>query len=77
RFHDFRHAFTTRMLEAGVDIRSIMAITGHKSVVMFQRYSHPTLSHLQKAVESLNASATRVKSGDSDAEAEKGSAVSR
>jgi integrase len=53
RFHDLRHSFTTRMLEAGVDIRSIMAITGHKDASMFQRYSHPSDSHLRAAVESL------------------------
>ena len=53
RFHDLRHTFTTRMLEAGVDIRSIMAITGHKSVAIIQCYSHPSDAHL-KAVESLH-----------------------
>ena len=53
RFHDLRHTFTTRLLEAGVGIRSIMAITGHKSLAMFQRYSHPSDSHLKAAVESL------------------------
>ncbi|TDI33715.1 MAG: hypothetical protein E2P03_04715, partial [Acidobacteria bacterium] len=53
RFHDLRHTFTTRMLEAGVDIRTIMAVTGHKSLAMFQRYSHPTDSHLKSAVEAL------------------------
>ncbi len=44
------------MLEAGVDVRSIMAITGHKSVAMFQRYSHPTFTHLKRSVEALNES---------------------
>ena len=53
RFHDLRHTFTTRMLEAGVDIRSIMAITGHKDPSMFKRYSHPSESHLKAAVEKL------------------------
>ena len=56
RFHDVRHTFTTRMLEAGVDIRSIMAITGHKSTSMFQRYSHPSDSHLKAAVETVSDS---------------------
>ena len=53
RFHDLRHTFTTRMLEKGVSIRAIMAITGHKSVAMFHRYSHPSDSHLLAAVEAL------------------------
>ena len=54
RFHDIRHSFTTRSLEAGIDIRTIMAITGHKDASMFQRYSHPSDSHLKSAVEKLS-----------------------
>ncbi len=54
RFHDPRHTFTTRALESGMDIRTIMAITGHKDASMFQRYSHPSDSHLKTAVESLS-----------------------
>ena len=53
RFHDLRHTFTTRALESGMDIRTIMAITGHKDASMFQRYSHPSDSHLKAAVEGL------------------------
>ncbi len=41
------------MLEAGKDIRTIMAITGHKDASMFQRYSHPSDTHLKAAVEGL------------------------
>ncbi|MCZ6601298.1 MAG: tyrosine-type recombinase/integrase, partial [Acidobacteria bacterium] len=41
RSHDYRHSFVTRALEAGMDIRTIMAITGHKTAAMFIRYSHP------------------------------------
>ena len=57
RFHDLRHTFTTRMLEAGVDVRTIMAVTGHKDVSMFARYSHPTDTHLKAAVESISPTA--------------------
>lgn len=31
-----------------------MAVTGHKDVAMFARYSHPTDTHLKAAVESLS-----------------------
>jgi site-specific recombinase XerD len=41
------------MLEAGVDIRTIMAVTGHKDVAMFARYSHPSDLHLKASVEQL------------------------
>ena len=30
-----------------------MAITGHKSLAMFQRYSRPTQPHLKTAIEGL------------------------
>ena len=65
RFHDLRHSAVTRLLEAGVDIRTIMAITGHKSVARFKRYSHPSDSHLKTAVEGLAGDPTRVKTRDS------------
>jgi hypothetical protein len=41
------------MLEAGADVRTIMAITGHKDVAMFTRCSHPTDAHLKSAVKGL------------------------
>jgi len=37
-FHDFRHTFVTRMRRAGKQDRSIMAITGHKTMAMLMRY---------------------------------------
>lgn len=42
RFHDFRHTFCTRMVERGVDLITLQAITGHKTLDMLQRYSHPS-----------------------------------
>jgi len=40
RFHDFRHTFCTRM--EGKDLRTIAAVTGHKTLAMLMRYTHPT-----------------------------------
>ncbi len=42
RFHDLRHAFCTRMVEAGTDLITLKAITGHKTLAMLARYSHPS-----------------------------------
>jgi len=37
-FHDLRHTFNTNAYKSGMPIPTIMAITGHKSMSMFQRY---------------------------------------
>ena len=38
RFHDLRHACTTNAWRAGVDNFTIMSITGHKTMAVFERY---------------------------------------
>lgn len=40
RFHDLRHEATSRFFEQGLDIMSVAAITGHKTLAMLQRYTH-------------------------------------
>ncbi len=39
-FHSFRHTATTWLLEAGVGDQACMAITGHKTRSMLDRYGH-------------------------------------
>jgi len=38
-FHDFRHCAITNLRRAGNDIPTIMKISGHKTLSMFQRYN--------------------------------------
>jgi len=50
-FHDLRHTFVTRMRDQGVPDRTIMAITGHKTMSVFMRYdSGPGEDQLRAAV---------------------------
>jgi integrase len=53
RWHDLRHTFCSRLAMAGVDIRTIAALAGHKTLQMAMRYSHLAPSHTLSAVERL------------------------
>jgi len=54
RFHDLRHTFGSRLGMAGVDIRTIQELMGHKDIKMTMRYSHPTPEHKKNAVKMLD-----------------------
>jgi integrase len=58
RFHDMRHTFGSRLGMAGVDIKTIQELMGHKDIKMTMRYSHPTPEHKKLAVKVLEASHT-------------------
>jgi integrase len=38
-FHGLRHTWATKLADAGADAQTIMAITGHKSVQMVEKYT--------------------------------------
>jgi integrase len=54
RFHDLRHSAYTKMVEAGVPEGVIMALMGHVSRAMAERYSHVRMDAMRQAVESLS-----------------------
>lgn len=53
RFHDLRHTAASHMAMAGVPLRTIGEILGHKTAAMTERYAHLTPEHKKMAVESL------------------------
>ena len=54
RFHDLRHHAITELAEAGVPEQTIMAIAGHVSRRMLNRYSHVRLEAKRTALEALS-----------------------
>ena len=52
--HDLRHAFATRLLERGVNIRVIQKLIGHSNLNTTQDYTAVIGSHLEDAIEALN-----------------------
>lgn len=59
-WHDLRHTFGSRLAMAGVPLRTIQVLMGHKSIRMTERYAHLSPSNLQQAVKLLGTrTATR------------------
>jgi integrase len=53
-FHDLRHTFATRLVQAGVDLYKVQRLLGHKSPIMTQRYAHHYPESLREGVEILD-----------------------
>ena len=54
-FHDLRHTFNTNMRKAGVSESVIMAITGHATREMFDRYNTVDSTDKKQAVAQMDA----------------------
>jgi integrase len=52
-FHDLRHEATSRLFELGLNPMEVASITGHKSMQMLKRYTHPRVSDLADKLERL------------------------
>ena len=53
-FHDLRHTFATRLVQAGVDLYKIQRLLGHQSPNMTQRFAHHYPESLRDGVEVLD-----------------------
>jgi integrase len=54
RFHDLRHHAITELAESGASEQTIMAIAGHISRAMLERYSHIRVEAKRAALEALS-----------------------
>lgn len=52
-FHDLRHTFASRLVMAGVDLRTVQELMGHKTITMTLRYTHLSPDHNRKAMDAL------------------------
>jgi integrase len=59
RFHDLRHTAATKMAERGVSESTMLALMGHMSRAMLERYSHIRMAAKREAVESLTVADRR------------------
>jgi len=53
--HTLRHTAITHLVQAGVDLPTVKRIGGHKTLAMVERYSHQNGSHIQAAMDKLQA----------------------
>jgi integrase len=53
-FHDLRHTFASRLVMAGVDLPTVQALMGHKTIAMTMRYTHLAPGHKRTAISVLD-----------------------
>lgn len=50
-----RHTAITHLVQAGEYLRTVKRISGHKTLAMVERYSHQNGTHIQAAMDKLQA----------------------
>jgi integrase len=53
--HTLRHTAITHLVQAGVDLPTVKRISGHKTLLMVERYSHQNGAHIHAAMDALEA----------------------
>ncbi len=54
-WHILRHTFASRLMMAGVPLKTVQELMGHKTIAMTARYAHLSPSHKKEAIERLVA----------------------
>src|SRR5260370_571793 len=53
-WHVLRHTYISRLVMAGVDLRTVAELAGHKTLSMTMRYAHLAPEHKQDAMRKLS-----------------------
>ncbi|MSR09704.1 MAG: site-specific integrase [Gammaproteobacteria bacterium] len=51
--HTLRHTAITHLVQAGVDLPTVKRISGHKTLIMVERYAHANGEHIRSAMDKL------------------------
>ncbi len=54
RFHDLRHNWATKHIEAGTDLLALKELGGWKTLEMVQRYAHPSTDYLAQQAKNID-----------------------
>ena len=54
RFHDLRHNWATKHIEAGTDLLALKELGGWKTLEMVQRYAHPSNEYLAQQAKNID-----------------------
>jgi site-specific recombinase XerD len=52
-WHTLRHTFASRLVTAGVDLKTVQVLMNHKTIAMTARYAHLEPTHLKEAVNKI------------------------
>jgi len=53
--HTLRHTAITHLVQAGVDLPTVKRISGHKTLLMVERYAHQNGAHIEEAMDRLQS----------------------
>jgi len=70
RWHDLRHTFASRLVMAGVNLKTVQELMGRESIEMTLKYAHLSPEHQVDAVQKLIQKATDTTTDTSDKNAE-------
>lgn len=53
--HTLRHTAITHLVQAGVPLTTVKRISGHKTLIMVERYAHQNGEHIREAMDKLES----------------------
>lgn len=59
--HTLRHTAITHLVQAGVDLPTVKRISGHKTLIMVERYAHQNGEHINAAMDKLEDRYRKIK----------------